>query len=256
MSARISLLPRKEAWRLHPSWPLSRMEPQHRMSSSHSSRTGSFPKAVPQLSFSTTLQPRKSPPQTIGTRRPALFAIERGVSAVAPYVTTNCFRRFDIQDRLQNKFEITMRDPYMNEGSLEEGSLAPHWDTIQARLARLKESGDECPPGSESWEGDACVVAVIRFDQALAAIPMNVTTFDGETGEKINTTFVAANETGVVILKVPVGEGGALRRIFASVNYREDKPGTFGGTDYDFVDHWATTSGQFARPTNGATNGK
>ena len=45
-----------------------------------------------------------------------------------------------------------------------------------------------------------------------------------------------------------VNADGSPRRVFARVNYREDAPGVIDGTAYAFVDHFATTSGSFARP--------
>jgi len=140
----------------------------------------------------------------------------------APQITTpNDW--FPVQDMLKNKFEVTLRDPYMSKES----------DLVSVGVKRMGNgvSADECPSGEDSVDGKACIVAVVRFDGELHDPAVNVTTFDA-IGETISTVECES----VCILKVPMS--GPL---FAAVQYKEMNPGTFEGTDYEYVDHWATT---------------
>ena len=154
---------------------------------------------------------------------------------------------FAVQDALANRFEVTLRDPYMDEAV--DGRHADVGAPAGRRAAAAAPSGaDQCPSGVSSWQGDACVVAVVRFDGELFGLDVNLTTFDGETGAPLRTSELPGSALGVAIVRAPVNADGSPRRVFARVNYREDAPGVIDGTAYAFVDHFATTSGSFARP--------
>lgn len=124
---------------------------------------------------------------------------------------------------LKNKFEVTLRDPYMSKES----------DLVSVGVKRMGNgvSADECPSGEDSVDGKACILAVVRFDGELHDLAVNVTTFDA-FGETISTVECES----VCILKVPMSGS-----VFAAVQYKEMNPGNFEGTDYEYVDHWATT---------------
>ena len=129
---------------------------------------------------------------------------------------------FSVQDELKNVFEVTLRDPYMKVSNKGGSVGAPDF----------KDDGS-CPNGESEADGMACVVAVIRFNgEPVTASPLNVTVFD-ESGSAIGVTECA----GACNVKVPK-EG----RVFAAVQLKEMEPGTFDGTDYEYVDHWATTT--------------
>ena len=143
----------------------------------------------------------------------------------APVITTpNDW--FSVQDLLTNTLEITLRDPYMTKES-KRGMEA-------IGISAQSNNGDQCPPGQESVEGDACVVAVVRFKQQLIK-GLTVSTFDSK-GEKLSSDVPC--DDGVVILRVPMDS----EVVYAAVNYREAKDGSVDGTDYSVIDHWATTS--------------
>ena len=129
---------------------------------------------------------------------------------------------FGVQDALANKFEVTLRDPWMSS-SEEKVSPSPASSVADG----------SCPPGTKSEGGYACVVAVVRFEGDLIDAALNVTVFDAGGGT-VGTTLCVS---GVCNVKVP--EDG---RCFAAVQYKEMEPGTRDGTDYEYVDHWATTT--------------
>ena len=166
-----------------------------------------------------------SPPYALETSLP--YGIFHGDSYLKYYTCASTVTTqndwFDVQDWHTNKFEITLRDPY--------GKYA----------AAGTREGDQCPRGIHAVDGVPCVLGVIRFDGELIDFPVNVTTFTG-AGEEIATT---GNSDGVVILKVPEGQ------VFASVNYKEQAPGTVDGKDYKYIDHWATTYAVIKRDHGG-----
>ncbi|GMI01917.1 hypothetical protein TrLO_g8128 [Triparma laevis f. longispina] len=177
--------------------------------------------------FLATLPSSVNPPYALETACPYGIFTEAGPTALLQYYTsspqiTTPNDWFEIQDLLKNTFEVTLRDPYMSMTTKDVSSSVG-----------LKEGlfEDECPSGENSVDGMACVVAVVRFNGELHSSAVNVTTFD-ESGETISTTECES----VCIMKVPMS--GA---VFAAAQYKEMTPGTFDGTDYEYVDHWATT---------------
>ena len=177
-------------------------------------------------------------PYALETFVPFGIFSEGGPTALLQYYTTAPMVTepndwFVVQDVLRNRLEITIRDPYMNG---VRGTIG--------LPGGLGEDQDECTSGESSEGGDACVVAVVRFDGELISSPANVTTFDA-TGAEIAT---AECDNGVLILKVPMGRKAAPRKVFARVNVKEMTPGSLDGKDYQFIDHWATTSADIARP--------
>lgn len=123
---------------------------------------------------------------------------------------------FAIQDSATNAFEVTLRDPYMH---LEDMSL----------LGDQRPSCDQCPPGAAWYQGDACLIAVVRFNQSLFGCPVNLTTF--ALGKTLRTAILPAAALGVVIIRVP--NASVSNTTYASVSYTEEKSG---------VTHIATTS--------------
>jgi len=114
---------------------------------------------------------------------------------------------------------------------------------------------DQCPPGVAWYKGEACVVAVVQFNQSLitAKEGVNVTTF-GTDGSKLRTAWTP---DGVVILRFPsfnssnASDSNSLKNgsipLFASVKYREEKTGRVGEDHYAFIDHLATASSSLTR---------
>ena len=104
-------------------------------------------------------------------------------------------------------------------------------------------SGDQCAPGEEiNKDGDACVLGVVRFQGQKLQVPMNVTTYDGDTGEMYRMAECEAG--GEVILAVPVNSDGSFKRVFAKVQYKEY---TYDEDEYDYIDHWASTMSEIQR---------
>lgn len=139
---------------------------------------------------------------------------------------------FKVQDwNMQEGLEVTIRDPWMKRPTAEHG-------------LRLGDPGDECKAGGgPEQDGEACVVAVVRFNGQLLEGNVSLTTFVSN-GTKLRST---TSTQGVTILKVPLDASLAFTEIFASANYRESSAGTYGGKNYSFVDHWATTYARLAR---------
>mmetsp|Transcript_18419 Transcript_18419/g.36820 ORF Transcript_18419/g.36820 Transcript_18419/m.36820 type:complete len:126 (+) Transcript_18419:269-646(+) len=81
-------------------------------------------------------------------------------------------------------------------------------------------------------QDDLKVVAVVRFDGSPSTVPLNVTVFDSE-GSALGVTECV----GACNVKVPMEA-----RAYAAVQYKEMKPGTFDGEEYEYVDHCATTT--------------
>lgn len=161
-----------------------------------------------------------------------------------------------MQDALSNRFEITIRDPYMDTNTTGDVTAKGMADAVAAMAwesSSVLATEDQCDAGFSTEDGDACVVAVIRLDGELpddsVAETMSVTTFDGDSGDLISTADCGACG-GVLILKVPMNDDGSPRRVFAKVQYIEMVNGTFSGEAYDYVDHWATTSADIVRPAS------
>lgn len=142
---------------------------------------------------------------------------------------------FWIQDAAKAALEVTLRDPWMKgiAGTRVVGGGAEYL----GGSADLP-PGYECPPGSSTYQGDACVIAVVRFHGELIDYDVNVTTFDS-SGKRLRASLLPAAARGVALIRVPMQVGA---RSFASVNLREPKPGVYKGHNYTVVDHWATTS--------------
>lgn len=145
---------------------------------------------------------------------------------------------FQVQDWApQTGLEITIRDPWSNRSTL------PTLDGI-VEQSRLKNIGDECAPHQGPMQdGAACVVAVVRFNGELLDAAATVETFTA-AGAKLNSTQA---QGGVVILKVPYDANLPFTAVWGRVNYHENVPGKYGGKDYKFVDHWATTYARIVR---------
>ena len=145
---------------------------------------------------------------------------------------------WDLQDSSTLPFEITLRDPYMLE------------EKVGSEVNNAFKVGDEidefqCPPGTPWYEGDFCLLGVVRYNgvpigQNPDVGALNITTFDADGG-KLRTQLTT---TGVVILRFP----NATKDLFsASVNFKEISPGTIDDKKYDYVDHWATTTSWLQR---------
>jgi len=141
---------------------------------------------------------------------------------------------FQVQDwNTQEGLEVTIRDPWMKRPAEEYGLGVASGDP-----------GDECQAGGGAvQDGEACVVAVIRFNGQLLTSNASLTTFVAN-GTKLRTTF---STSGVTILKVPLTASLAFTEVYAAANYREPLAGTYGGKNYSFVDHWATTYARLSR---------
>ena len=90
-------------------------------------------------------------------------------------------------------------------------------------------------------EGEACIVAIVRFKGVNLDSAINITTYDGDTGQAYKTAECDAG--GVVTLAVPVNSDGSYKRIYAKVQYKENVV----GQEYEYIDHWASTMGEFKR---------
>ena len=134
---------------------------------------------------------------------------------------------------------ITLRDPYMS------GALGGEGIAIGPPFPAAPSSADQCPPAQAWHDGDACVVAVVRFAGALLTAPVNISTFastgPGGTGLEYKHALSAG---GVTILRVPA----AATMVFARVLHTEAVNGTYAGRPYAEIAHWATTSAVLRRP--------
>ena len=143
---------------------------------------------------------------------------------------------FAVQDASPSTdgLQITIRDANMLGGTAGEGVLGPPFPAEPS-------PADQCPPGIAWHEGEACVVAVVRFNGTLLTAPHNITTYVSENGNPAQTIRVAQTRGGVTVLRLPPRGFGA-ELYYASVNHIEPRAGTYNGTTYHTVDHWATTS--------------
>lgn len=135
---------------------------------------------------------------------------------------------FGINAISKSMLEVTLRDPYTNQGPTTYSSL----DNMHPASA----AGDQCPPGDAWFDGEACVVAMAQFNQTLISreAGVNITTF-GSDGTKLGTYWTP---DGIVILRFP----NSTSSMYASVNYQEMRSGSVDAEHFDFIDHWATTS--------------
>ena len=136
--------------------------------------------------------------------------------------------------------EISVRDPFMSSGVAGEGVLAPP-------LPTTKSPGDQCPPGLAWHNGDACVVAVVRFNGRLLDAAVNISTYVSEDGEAGTLLRTSVTSGGVTVLRLPPAGKGATF-YYAQVNYVEAHNGTYNGTSYTAINRWATTSAILQRP--------
>jgi len=141
---------------------------------------------------------------------------------------------FKVQDwNTQEGLEVTIRDPWMKHAPEDYGQHLASSDP-----------GDECKAGGgPEQDGEACVVAVIRFNGQLLRGNVSLTTYVAN-GTKLRTT---TSTSGVTILKVPLIASLPFTEIFAAANYREPYAGTYDGKKYSLVDHWATTYARLSR---------
>ena len=118
---------------------------------------------------------------------------------------------FAIQDATPNAFDITIRDPYMS--TRDQQLDARRWWAMHGRRSpSISMPGDQCPAGHSTYNGSACVVAVIRFKGALmGGVVINTFTADGTP---LSTT---TSPSGVSILAVPLVAGSM---VFAQVNHK------------------------------------
>lgn len=145
---------------------------------------------------------------------------------------------WDLQDLgFQSGLEITIRDPYASQ------------PVVQKRSEGNRYPGDQCEPGNKFEDGDACVLAVVRFNGELLKADMNITTFSSN-GSMLSTTFQPADAFGMVILKVPLVASGPHTEVFAKVQFVEATTGEFQGQTYQVVDHWATTYARIVRQSS------
>ena len=144
---------------------------------------------------------------------------------------------FAIQAAEPNAFDITIRDPYMTTTSTD--LHIDGWWGEHGRSASITMPGDQCPAGHATYNGSACVVAVVRFKGALLG-SVTISTFTDD-GKVLSTT---TSPSGVSILAVPLVPG---RLNFAQVNHKEAASGTYKGKKYECIEHWATTSATLRR---------
>lgn len=139
---------------------------------------------------------------------------------------------FTVQDwNTQKGLEVTIRDPYMKQ-------------SVEAHELRSALPGDQCKAHQgPTQDGQACVIAVVRFNGQLFSTNVSLTTYTAD-GSKLSHTFAS----GVVILKVPLNSSLPFTEVFAAVNYREPTSGVHDGKNYSTVDHWATTYARISRP--------
>ena len=135
--------------------------------------------------------------------------------------------------------EITLRDPYMLGASPGEGVLLPPFPETPS-------PANQCPLGAAWSEGDACVVAVVKFNGTLLTAPHNITTYasiDGEAGTQLH---VAQTSGGLTVLRLPPaaadGRGVYYYAMVSYVQHSEHGPLSFD------TGHYATTSTLLQRP--------
>lgn len=153
---------------------------------------------------------------------------------------------FDIQDMATAELEITLRDPYMR---LPNGTTAAA-ASARRLLARVKAGAgtgvggavdNQCAQGVPVQDGNACVVAVVRFQgRPLMNAGVNITTWNPASHEIMR---VSTSKYGVTIVQVPLPGSDACAGavatghgcpFFASVSYIDTATATT---------HFATTSG-------------
>jgi hypothetical protein len=117
-------------------------------------------------------------------------------------------------------FEVTLRDPHMHFPNTMPNTTLGHGQ---------RPSSDQCPPGVAWYQGDACLVAVVRFNQSLFGLPVNLTTY--ALGKELRTATLEAAAMGVAIIRVP--NASVSNTSYAAVRYTEGKSG---------VTHIATTT--------------
>ena len=140
---------------------------------------------------------------------------------------------------------ITLRDPFMIGALAGEGVLTPPFPAEPS-------PADECPSGVAWHEGDACLVAVVRFNGTVLADAHNITTYIETAGTGADPPSVRPYRTvttrgGVTVVRLPPAATGASS-YYADVRYLEDRKGSYGGRGYTALEHWATTSTELQRP--------
>ena len=141
-----------------------------------------------------------------------------------------------IENLASNLFEITLRDPFISKS---ERLGAGGEDVFKSLVGN---SGDQCKLDRLFTEnGEACVLAVVRFKGQILQSAMNVTTYDGDTGLVYKTAECDAG--GIVTLAVPINSDGTHKRVYAKVQYKE----FVAAQEYEYIDHWASTMGEFER---------
>ena len=136
---------------------------------------------------------------------------------------------FGIQDTAESELDITLRDPWMSSPAAA-ASTEPSTEPFPP--------GYQCPQGSSTYLGDACVIVVVRFQGSLIESACNVSIFSSN-GSKLRASLLPASALGVGLVRVPMVPDGV---VFASVSYRHAANGTIDNHTYSVVDHWATTS--------------
>lgn len=139
------------------------------------------------------------------------------------------------------RLEISLRDPFMSGALPGEGVLAPP-------LPASNTGADQCPPGVAWHDGDACVVAVVRFNGTILSEPVNITTYasvDGQAGTALRTTQTSG---GVTILRLPPAAKVGATFYYAKVKHVERRGGRYQGQDFSLIGHYATTSTILQRP--------
>ena len=132
--------------------------------------------------------------------------------------------------------EITLRDPYMIGSSPGEGVLLPPFPEVAS-------PANQCPLGAAWSDGDACVVAVVKFNGTLLTAPHNITTYVSTDGEAGTQLHVAHTSGGLTVLRLPpAAHSGRGIYYYAKVNYIQSRVGAVA------IDHWATTSTLLHRP--------
>ena len=141
---------------------------------------------------------------------------------------------FDIQDSAKNLFEITLRDPYVKYAARNPSDQQGHeWRGLSS-VGNDRPAADQCPRGAAWYKGDACVIAVVRFNQSLVEENLTLTTF--LEGKALRTAQVPAEAMGVVILRLPLSKENVT---FASAVFTE--------TQKNEGNHIATTSVKLQR---------
>jgi len=145
---------------------------------------------------------------------------------------------FNVQDEAKAELEITLRDPWMKQ------PVDSQMD-IDRQMPRTENAAsvDQCPRGQSWYMGDACFIAVVRFNQSLfGAAEINITTY--ANGSALRTDMLPASALGVAVIRVPIS---ASNTTYASVSYKQKKSGVHAGQPYEYVMHFATTSATIQR---------